>query len=104
MLEVEVTEEANDLSHGEARCRPRTTLQPSTTPPPRTCAVPKGRVPDVANQDGGQHVPSAMTVDAQLVRLHRRRTLAVTVRPRYRQACAAGAEEKGWRADRPEMS
>jgi hypothetical protein len=33
--------------------------------------LPKRRIPDVANQDGGQQVPSAMTVDAQLVRLHR---------------------------------
>jgi hypothetical protein len=51
--------------------------------------LPKRRVPNVANQDGGQQVPSAMTVDAQLVRLHRRRTLGVIVRPRYRQACAS---------------
>jgi hypothetical protein len=41
--------------------------------------LPKRRVPDVANQAGGQQVPSAMTVDAQLMRLHRRRTLGVTV-------------------------
>ncbi len=54
--------------------------------------LPKRRVPDVANQDGGQQVPSAMTVDTQLVRLQRRRTRGVIVRPRYRQACVAGAE------------
>jgi hypothetical protein len=40
-------------------------------------------------QDGGQEVPSAVTIDAQLVGFIDGAPLWVAVRPRHRQRCAA---------------